>query len=147
MNYMSDKFFVDTNILVYAHDRGAGVKHERARSLIESLWNSGGGVLSTQVLQELCVSLRRKTAHPLSIEQLRRLLQDYMSWDVVFNTAESILEALVIEHRYNISFWDALIIQAAGSSGATIVYSEDLADGQTYGPLRVVNPLNRSASG
>ena len=146
MNYMSDKFFVDTNILVYAHDRGAGVKHERARSLIESLWNSGGGVLSTQVLQELCVSLRRKTAHPLSIEQLRRLLQDYMSWDVVINTAESILEALVIEHRYNISFWDALIIQAAGSSGATIVYSEDLADGQTYGPLRVVNPLNRSAS-
>jgi predicted nucleic acid-binding protein len=146
MNYMSDKFFVDTNILVYAHDRGAGIKHERARSLIESLWNSGGGVLSTQVLQELCVSLRRKTAHPLSIEQLRRLLQDYMSWDLVINTAESILEALVIEHRYNISFWDALIIQAAGSSGATIVYSEDLADGQTYGPLRVVNPLNRSAS-
>ena len=146
MNYMSDKFFVDTNILVYAHDRGAGIKHERARSLIESLWNSGGGVLSTQVLQELCVSLRRKTAHPLSIEQLRQLLQDYMSWDVVINTAESILEALVIEDRYNISFWDALIIQAAGSSGATIVYSEDLADGQTYGPLRVVNPLNRSAS-
>jgi predicted nucleic acid-binding protein len=146
MNYMSDKFFVDTHILVYAHDRGAGIKHERASSLIESLWNSGGGVLSTQVLQELCVSLRRKTAHPLSIEQLRRLLQDYMSWDVVINTAESILEALVIEHRYNISFWDALIIQAAGSSGATIVYSEDLADGQTYGPLRVVNPLNRSAS-
>ena len=97
-------------------------------------------------LQELCVSLRRKTAYPLSIEQLRRLLQDYMSWDVVINTAESILEALVVEHRYNISFWDALIIQAAGSSGATIVYSEDLADGQTYGPLRVVNPLNRSAS-
>jgi len=146
MNYMSDKFFVDTHILVYPHDRGAGIKHERASSLIESLWNSGGGVLSTQVLQELCVSLRRKTAHPLSIEQLRRLLQDYMSWDVVINTAESILEALVIEHRYNISFWDALIIQAAGSSGATIVYSEDLADGQTYGPLRVVNPLNRSAS-
>jgi predicted nucleic acid-binding protein len=48
---MSDKFFVDTNILVYAHDRGAGIKHERARSLIESLWNSSGGVLSTQVFR------------------------------------------------------------------------------------------------
>ena len=59
---MSDKFFVDTNILVYAHDRTAGVKHERARLLIEKLWNSGAGVLSTQVLQELCVNLRRKTA-------------------------------------------------------------------------------------
>jgi len=64
---MSDKFFVDTNILVYAHDRAAGIKHERARSLIEKLWNSGGGVLSTQVLQELCVNLRRKPPnHSLS---------------------------------------------------------------------------------
>jgi len=143
---MSDRFFVDTNILVYAHDRTAGVKHERARSLIERLWNSGGGVLSTQVLQELCVNLRRKTAHPLSMEQTRRLLQDYLSWDIVINTAESVLEALVIEQRYDISFWDALIIQAAGTSGATVVYSEDLADGQAYGPLRVVNPLHHSGS-
>ena len=142
MNYMSDKFFVDTNILVYAHDRATGVKHDRARSLIERLWNSGGGVLSTQVLQELCVNLRRKSAHPLSIEQTRRLLQDYLSWNIVINTAESVIEALAIEDRYNIPFWDALILQAAGTSGATIVYSEDLADGQTYGPLRVVNPLN-----
>jgi predicted nucleic acid-binding protein len=75
-------------------------------------------VLSAQVLQELCVNLRRKTAHPLSLEQTRRLLQDYLSWDIVINTAESIIEALVIEHRYKISFWDALIIQAAGLSGS-----------------------------
>jgi predicted nucleic acid-binding protein len=101
-------------------------------------------VLSTQVLQELCVNLRRKTAHPLSIEQTSQLLRDYLSWDIVTNTAESILEALAIEQRYNISFWDALIIQAAGSAGASVVYSEDLADGQTYGPVRVVNPLNPS---
>jgi len=144
---MSDKFFVDTNILVYAHDRTAGVKHERARLLIEKLWNSGAGVLSTQVLQELCANLRRKTAQPLSIEQTRRLLQDYLSWDIVVNTPESVMEALAIEHRYKISFWDALVIQAAGTSGAAIIYSEDLADGQTYGPLRVVNPLNHSHSG
>ena len=64
----------------------------------------------------------------------------------MINTAESVSEALAIERRYNISFWDALIIQAAGSSGASVVYSEDLADGQSYGPLRVVNPLNRSGS-
>jgi predicted nucleic acid-binding protein len=145
-SFMSDKVFVDTNILLYAHDRSAGTKHERARTLIEKLWQSGGGVLSTQVLQELCVSLRRKTAHPLSVEQTRGLLQDYLSWDIVINTAESVLEALAIEQRYNISFWDALIIQAAGSAGASIVYSEDFADGQTYGALRVVNPLSHSVS-
>lgn len=65
----------------------------------------------------------------------------------MINTADSVMEALAIEHRYSISFWDALIIQAAGTSGATLVYSEDLADVQTYGPLRVVNPLNHSSSG
>lgn len=143
---MSDKFFVDTNILVYAHDRSTGVKHERARSLVEGLWNSGGGVLSTQVLQELCASLRRKSAHPLSFEQTRELLQDYLSWEIVINTAHSVIEAVVIEQRYSISFWDALILQAAGSSGATVLYSEDLAAGRSYGPLRVINPLDPSGS-
>jgi len=141
---MSDKYFVDTNILVYAHDRAAGVKHERAQSLIEKLWNSGGGILSTQVLQELCINLRRKSSRPLSVEETRRLIQDYSSWTIVINTAESVIQALDIEFRYRISFWDALIIQAAGSSGAAVLYSEDLADGQTYGPVRVVNPLNDS---
>lgn len=138
---MSDKFFVDTNIFVYAHDRAAGIKHERARALIERLWNSGEGVLSTQVLQELCINLRRKAAQPLSVQQVRELLQDYLSWDVVVNTAESVLEALAIEARYKLSFWDALIVQAAGVSGATVLYSEDLTDGASYGPVRVMNPL------
>ena len=138
---MSDKCFVDTNILVYAHDRAAGVKHERAQSLIEKLWNSGAGVLSTQVLQELCINLRLKSKHPLSIEETRRLIQDYASWTIVTNTAESVVQALDIEFRYKISFWDALIIQAAWSSGVAVLYSEDLAVGQTYGSVRVVNPL------
>jgi predicted nucleic acid-binding protein len=143
---MNDKCFVDTIILVYAHDRAAGDKHHRARVLIEKLWNSGGGVLSTQVLQELCVNVRRKSSHPLSVEETRRLIQDYSSWTIVTNTAESVIEALDIESRYNISFWDALIVQAAGSSGATVVYSEDLAHGQSYGSVRVVNPLNGLSS-
>jgi len=143
---MNDKCFVDTIILVYAHDRAAGDKHHRARVLIEKLWNSGGGVLSTQVLQELCVNVRRKSNHPLSVEETRRLIQDYSSWTIVTNTAESVIEALDIESRYNISFWDALIVQAAGSSGATVVYSEDLAHGQSYGSVRVVNPLNGLSS-
>ncbi len=126
---------------MYAHDFGTGAKHERARTLIEELWGSGGGVLSTQVLQELCVNLRRKATRPLSVEGTRRLIEDYSSWEVVVNTAESILHALTIESRYQISFWDALILQAAGSAGAAVLYSEDLAEGQTYGAVRVVNPL------
>jgi len=137
---MSDKCFVDTNILVYAHDLTKGAKHERARALIEKLWDTGGGVLSTQVLQELCISLRRKTARPLSVEETRKLIEDYSSWDIVVNTAESVLQALDIELRYMISFWDALIVQAATRCGTAVLYSEDLADGQNYGAVRGINP-------
>jgi predicted nucleic acid-binding protein len=138
---MAAKYFVDTNILIYAHDRRAGEKHERAREVIERLWNTGEGVLSTQVLQELCINLRRKVAVPLSTKEIRNLVRDYMAWDVVVNGPVSILEALDVQERYDMSFWDALILQAANSSGATTLYSEDLADGQKYGTVRVVNPL------
>ena len=138
---MSDKCFVDTNILVYAHDFKQGAKHERARALIAKLWDSGDGVLSTQVLQELCISLRRKVSRPLSTEATRQLIEDYSSWEIVVNTAESVLQALDLETRYKISFWDALIVQAAMRSGAGLLYSEDLADRQSYGAVRVVNPL------
>ena len=58
---MSDKYFVDTNILMYAHDTSAGAKHERAKALVEELWRDRTGVVSTQVLQELSVNLRRNT--------------------------------------------------------------------------------------
>ena len=138
---MPDKFFVDTNILLYAHDRSAGVKHERSRQLLERLWTSGEGVLSTQVLQELCINLRRKIARPLPVEEIRQIIQDYLSWEIVVNTPASTLHALEIEVRYQISFWDALVLHAAESAGAAVVYSEDLSTGQRYGAVQVVNPL------
>ena len=138
---MSDKYFVDTNILVYAHDRSAGPKHTRARSLIEQLWHSGTGVLSTQVLQELCVNLQRKVRPAVPVEEIRLLIQDYLSWEVIVNGPESIVQALGIQARFKISYWDALIIQAAETADAMALYSEDLAAGQKYGSVTVINPL------
>jgi len=138
---MADKYFVDTNILIYAHDRSIGIKHERARQIIEHLWTSGQGVLSTQVLQEFCINLRRKVARPLPVGEIRQLLQDYLSWEIVVNAPEAVIHALEIEVKYKTSFWDALILQAAEQSGAAILYSEDLATGQNYGSVEVVNPL------
>lgn len=138
---MSDKCFVDTNILIYAHDRSTGVKHRRAQLLTEQLWNSGRGVLSTQVLQELCINLRRRAGNPLPMDEVRRLVREYSTWEVVTNTPESVLRALDTEMRYKISFWDALILQAAEDAGTPILYSEDLATGQCYGSVEVVNPL------
>ena len=144
---MSAKYFVDTNILIYAHDTSAGAKHERAKALVEELWRDRTGVVSTQVLQELSVNLRRKAGHPLDVKATREIVADYLTWQVVVNGGESILEAFELEERYHISFWDALIVQAAQASGAEILYSEDLSDGQAYGSVRVVNPLpNRGAA-
>ncbi len=138
---MSDRYFVDTNILMYAHDASAGAKHERAKTLVERLWRDRTGVVSTQVLQELAVNLRRRAGRPLDGKATREVVADYLAWQVIVNGGESILEALDLEARFQIAFWDALVVQAAQASGAEILYSVDLSDGQTYGAVRVVNPL------
>jgi predicted nucleic acid-binding protein len=138
---MSDRYFVDTNILMYSHDTSAGEKHDLARALVEELWRDRTGVVSTQVLQELSVNLRKKVRRPLDAKATRDIVADYLTWQVIVNGGDSILEAIDLESRYLISFWDALIVQAAQSSGAEVLYSEDLADREQYGSVRVINPL------
>jgi predicted nucleic acid-binding protein len=135
-----DKSFVDTNVLVYAYNLEAGPKHERARELIQELWATQNGIISTQVLQEFYSSLRRLD-RSLKISFVRELVGNYFDWQVVVNTPESIFHASEIEERYQVSFWDALIIHAAEISGASVLYSEDLSDGQRYGAVRVMNPF------
>ena len=146
MSSMSDRYFVDTNILMYAHDASAGEKHERAKALVEELWRDRTGVVSTQVLQELSVNLRKKVRLPLDPKTTREIVADYLTWQVIVNGGESILEAIDLEMHYQISFWDALVVQAAQVSGAEVLYSEDLSDGQRYGSVRVINPFRHSAT-
>jgi predicted nucleic acid-binding protein len=143
---MSDRFFVDTNILMYAHDNSAGEKHERARAVVEQLWNDRTGVVSTQVLQELCVNLRRRTARPPGTREMREIVADYLSWQAVVNDGASILEALELAEQHGVSFWDALVLHAAHASGASVLYTEDLSDGHLYGSVRAVNPLRGSSA-
>src|SRR4051812_15610003 len=138
---MSDRVFVDTNILVYAHDISAGAKHERAQAIVAELWQGQRGIISTQVLQELCFNLRRKAARPMPASEVRRVLEDFVKWEVVVNTPESVMGALDLEVRYHISFWDALIVHAAEAAGCEVLYSEDLSAGQSYGTVVAVNPF------
>lgn len=142
---MSDRYFVDTNILMYAHDAASGDKHQQAKALVERLWETRAGVVSTQVLQELAVNLRKKAKKTLDAKTTREIVSEYLAWQVVVNGGDSILEALDLEARYQLSFWDALVIQAANASGSTILYSEDLSDGQRYGAVQVVNPFQSKA--
>jgi predicted nucleic acid-binding protein len=142
---MSAKYFVDTNILIYAHDTTAGVKHQRAKALVEELWNNRSGVVSTQVLQELCVNLQRKVARPLSPQETREIAADYLTWHVVVNDGQSLLAALDLQGRYQLSFWDALVIHAAQAAGVATLYSEDLSNDQRFGGVRVLNPMTDEA--
>jgi predicted nucleic acid-binding protein len=138
---MSAKCFVDTNILAYAYDLDSGPKQEPARALVERLFISGDGVLSSQVLQEFASCMRRKAKRPLSLQETARLVNDLLAWQLVINAGPSVLRALAVEDRYKISFWDALIVQAAENAGADVLYTEDLSDGQRFGTVKVVNPL------
>ena len=138
---MTDKIFVDTNILVYAHDLDAGEKHRVARDLIMELWEAQSGVLSTQVLQEYYVSITRKVPHPLDIARARRTVGNYCQWNVVVNDARIILQATEIQEAYKISFWDALIVSAAFAGNAATILTEDLNHGQYIEGIYVKNPF------
>ncbi len=144
---MSDKpilEFVDTNILVYAHDQSAGEKHHTARTLIQKLWDTGNGCLSIQVLQEFYVTVTRKVARPQSIEEASEIVRDLSYWRVHAPMAEDVLGAVDIQRRYQISFWDAMVIHSAISLGCAVVWSEDLADGQVYDNIQIKNPFKDS---
>lgn len=138
---MNGKQFVDTNILVYVHDLSAGAKCFRAQEVVGDLWQARSAVISTQVLQELYFALRRRLRVPMSVVEAQEALRDYFEWDLVINNRQSIIRAAELEKRFKISFWDALILQAAENSGASVLYSEDLNHGRLYGSVRVVNPF------
>lgn len=141
-NCINVKIFVDTNILIYAYDRGAGPKHDLALNLVETLWQEGTGALSTQVLQEFYVNVRRKAQKPVSARMAKDLITDYLAWNPVVNDGASVIESIELEQRYKFSFWDAMIVVAAQRAGATTLYSEDFNSGQVIGSLKIVNPFD-----
>jgi len=135
------KHFVDTNILIYAHDLDAGEKHLKAAEVVRTLWDSGTGVLSTQVLQEFYVNVTRKIPQPLPLSKARGLVGAYGAWDVSCPTLETLLAASEIQERHQLSFWDAMIVAAAQEAGADTLLTEDLNHGQLIEGIHVVNPL------
>ena len=138
---MKDKFFVDTNVLVYTQDLSAGEKCLRAQKLAQELWESRTGVVSTQILQEFYIALRRKLASPKSAVEAEQIVRDYFDWEVIINNRTSIVRAIEMENKHKISFWDGLILQAAEKAGARTIYSEDLSHGSSYSGLLVINPF------
>lgn len=133
--------FVDTNVLVYAHDTSAGRKHERARALLEQLWDTGDGCLSVQILQEFFVNVTRKIPAPLDAAAAKEIVADLSHWRVHVPAADDVLGAIGLHQRTGISFWDAMMVRSAVEIGCGVIYSEDLSHSQLYDGARVENPF------
>jgi predicted nucleic acid-binding protein len=141
MSASRSKVFVDTNVLVYAQDVDEGAKYEAAKRRVQQLWADGTGVLSTQVLQELYVTLTRKITHPMDRSSAREVVRRYRSWVFGAIEAEHILRASELEESQDIHFWDSLIVVSAAASGARTLLTEDLNHGQVIEGVRIENPF------
>lgn len=137
---MSNKTFVDTNVLIYAHDVAGGEKHQIADAVLRKLWSERTGVLSVQVLQEFYVNVTRKIPVPLSKQAARQIVSSYTIW-CTETTAAEISAAFRIEDESQLGFWDALIVASAARSGASRILSEDFNAGQTFSGIVVENPF------
>ena len=131
--------FVDTNILVYAFDPAQGEKHVLASKVCGELLESDRICFSTQVVQELYVTLTRKAG--ISLETALSVLDDLSRWPVFNVDYRAIREAVVIAHDSRISFWDALLVAAASRMGAVELLTEDLNHNQTIAGVRIRNPF------
>jgi predicted nucleic acid-binding protein len=135
--------FVDTNILVYAHDSSAGDKNIIARKLMEGLWEGKTGCLSDQVLQEFYITITRKIRNPLESEIAAEIIAALSVWKVHTPDMKDVLRAIEIQRRCKISFWDAMIVCSAAYLSCDTLWSEDLNDRQVYEGVRVLNPFLR----
>jgi predicted nucleic acid-binding protein len=138
---MSGRTFIDTNVLIYAHDVDARAKNEAAKQVLRALWIERTGVLSMQVLQEFYVNVTRKIASPLPKGAARSVVSSYVPWCIETTPAE-ISAAFRIEDDSGIGFWDALIVSSAVKSGAERILSEDLNAGQRISGILVENPFS-----
>ena len=137
---MSGKTFVDTNVLIYAHDVDQKEKHSIARMLVTELLKTQRGVLSPQVLQEFYVNVTGKIAKPLTKRAAREIVEDFRVWCIDTTSAE-VATAFRIEDEARISFWDALICASALKAGAEVILSEDMNAGQKVAGIRMENPF------
>ena len=133
--------FVDTNLLVYAHDDSAGKKHRLAKAIISDLWESETGCLSVQVLQEFYVVATQKVAKPLKADTAATIIRDLSHWKMHAPDAADVLGAIDLQQRTRVSFWDAMILWSALQLGWGRVLSEDLNPDQAYNGIDVINPF------
>ncbi|MFZ0632400.1 MAG: PIN domain-containing protein [Acidobacteriaceae bacterium] len=139
---MSARFFLDSNVFIYSFDDGSPEKAHEALKLIRRAHDSRQGVISFQVIQEFFNFALRRSVPPMSSADAGDYLQKvFVPLATIHSSAGLYSEALHLQSRYRLSWYDALIVRAALEADCGILYSEDLQDGQRFGDLRVQNPF------
>ncbi len=137
---MNGRIFIDTNILIYADDADSGVKQAIAQAIVTGALQSGVGVISTQVLQEyFAVATRKLHVAP---DMAQRKVEVLANLAVVAVDVSHIIEAIKLQRLYGLSFWDALVVQAARLGGCSRLLSEDMQAGQTIEGVTIENPFS-----
>ena len=139
---MTDMVFVDTNVLVYSRDASEPQKQEQAMGWMAHLWGTRKGRLSFQVLQEFYVTVTHKLKPGLDPESARNDVRSLLAWHPLPVDARIVEGAWVIQDRYNLSWWDAMIVSASQVAACRYLLTEDLQEDQELGNIRVVNPFH-----
>ena len=139
---MTGPVFVDTNVFVYLHDDSEPQKKTRADEWISLLVRDRSGRVSFQVLQELYATLTSKRRLKVDVEEARLIVRELAVWQPVAADLAMLKRAWVLQDRFPLSWWDALIIAAAQTCECKVLLTEDLQHGQEFGAVRVVNPFD-----
>ena len=137
--------FLDTNTLVYANDGANLVKRDLARTLIRETIIAGNGCISSQVLAEFWVTVTKKLKVTLSTDLAREQINLFLSFRVIPVDQSTVLDALRIQERWQLSYWDAQILASSMRTGASVLYTEDLQDGATIESVMIQNPFKARA--
>ena len=138
---MSDRVFFDTNILVYAFDKGERKKHKIAFDLVTQGYQTQNAVISAQILKEFFVTVTQKTAKKMSPKDAEQAVRDFALWTVVETSVALVIEGIAIHRKHRLSFWDAMIIAAAKESNCTALLSEDMSHNSVIENIRITNPF------
>jgi len=136
---MSDRYFIDTNVLVYANDRSSPERRARAREILAHAISTRQGCLSTQVLQEFFVVVTKKAG--VSAANARAQVVALSRLDIVMPDATIVLSAIDLHIIHHLSFWDALILKSAAAAGCRRLLTDDLGHGQVIDGVRIENPF------
>ena len=139
---MKGRFFLDTNIFVYSFDSTAPAKARRATQLIDTAVTTRKGVVSYQVVQEFVNLALRKFVQPMSVAEVEQYLGTVFRPLLTVHSSPALFsEALHLNGKHRLSWYDSLIVAAALEARCSTLYSEDLQPGRTFGELTIENPF------